>query len=163
MNEIGGLELEFGETPVLPDYVGYGPLGYGVYYVMAAPPWPPITVEPGDTVRVSIKYQHRGSACDAVLYCSMGTRVISIFDEDPLITRQKSIHLNREDTWVTHTETVDIPIPSNYTGYGWKDIYAKIMLSGKNMAISPEYDNCIQIAEVVPEFQLVEITKYETV
>ena len=162
MNEISSLELELGEDQVLPGYVGYGPLGYGVYYTMAAPPWPPITVEPGDTVRVSIRYQHRGSACDAVLYCSMGTRVLTIFNEDTLITRKKSVHLNREDTWVTHTETIDIPIPSNYTGYGWKDIYAKMMLDGKNMAISSEYDNCIQIAKVVPEFQLVEITKYES-
>jgi hypothetical protein len=30
------------------------------------------------------------------------------------------------------------------------------------MAISPEYDDCIRIAEVVPEFQLVEITRYES-
>ena len=93
----------------------------------------------------------------------MGTRVLTIFNEDTLITRKKSVHLNRKDTWVTYTETIDIPIPSNYTGYGWKDIYAKMMLDGKNMEISSEYDNCIQIAKVVPEFQLVEITKYESI
>ena len=42
-------------------------------------------------------------------------------------------------------------------------MYAKIMLDGKDMAISPEYDDCVQIVEVKPEFQLVEITKYERV
>ena len=163
MNEIGSLELVLEDDLVQPGYVGYGPLGYGVYYLMAAPPYPPITVEPGDTVTVSIRYQHRGSACNAVLYCAMGTRFLSIFDEDSKLIRSKTVSLPREDTWTTHDETIGILIPSTYTNYGWKDIYAKIMLDGKNMAISPEYDNCIQIAEVVPEFQLVEISKYETV
>jgi len=162
MNEIEGLELGLGEEQVMPGYVGYGPLGYGVYYVMAAAPWPPITVEPGDTVRVYIRFQHRGKECNPVLYCSMGTRVLTVFNEDSQLTRQKTLSLTRKDTWTTYSETIDIAIPGSYTGYGWKDIYAKIMLDGKNMAISPEYDDCVQIAKVVPEFQLAEITKYES-
>ncbi|MDD4986261.1 MAG: hypothetical protein PHQ43_10830, partial [Dehalococcoidales bacterium] len=100
--------------------------------------------------------------CSPVLYCSMGTRVLTIFNEDSQLTRQKTLSLTRKDTWTTYSETIDIAIPSSYTGYGWKDIYAKIMLDGKNMAISPEYDDCVQIAKVVPEFQLAEITKYES-
>jgi len=163
MNEIAGLELELEGEQVQPGYVGYGPLGYGVYYLMAAPPWPPITVEPGDTVRVHVRFQHRGKECSATLYVSMGTRTLTIFDEDPQLTRSKTVTLPREDTWTTHDETIDILVPSSYTKFGWKDIYAKIMLDGKNMAISPEYDDCIRIAEVVPEFQLVEITRYESV
>jgi len=163
MNQIAGLELVLGADPVRPAYVGYGPLGYGIYYLMAAPPHPPITVEPGDTVIVYVRFQHRGKECDATLYVSMGTRTLTIFDEDSQLTKSRTVSLPREDTWTTHDETIDILVPSSYTNFGWKDIYAKIMLDGKNMAISPEYDDCIHIAEVVPEFQLVEITKYESV
>ena len=162
MNEIAGLELALGEIPRSPDYVGYGPLGYGVYYLMASAPWPPITVEPGNTVRVFITFQHKGKECSPVLYCSMGSRFLSIFDEDPQLTRQKTLSLPRKDTWTTYNETIDITVPTSYTGYGWKDIYAKIMLDGQDMAISPEYDDCIQVARVVPEFQMVEITEYES-
>jgi len=163
MNEIAGLELALEGEQVQPGYVGYGPLGYGVYYLMAAPPYPPITVEPGDTVRVHVRFQHRGKECSATLYVSMGTRTLTIFDEDSQLTKSKAVSIPREDTWTTHDETIDILVPSSYTKFGWKDIYAKIMLDGKNMAISPEYDDCIRIAEVVPEFQMVEITSYESV
>jgi len=159
--EFRGLALA-DPVSLVPQFIP-GQYGYWVVYLPLATPPNTISVYPGDTVRFNVRFQHRGAGVSYGLYCAMGVRHLSIFDEDPLITKQKSIHLNREDTWVTHTETIDIPIPSNYTGYGWKDIYAKIMLDGKNMAISPEYDNCIQIAKVVPEFQLVEITKYETV
>jgi hypothetical protein len=159
MNEIGGLELQLGDDPVQVGYVGYGPLGYGIYYPMAAAPWPPITVEPGDTVRVHVRFQHRGKECSATVYVSMGVRTLTIFDEDPQLTKSRSVSLPREDTWTEHSESIDIPIPSTYTRFG----YAKIMLDGEDKAISPEYDDCVRIAEVVPEFQMVEITKYESV
>ena len=163
MNQIAGLELVLGADPVRPAYVGYGPLGYGIYYLMAAPPYPPITVEPGDTVTVFVRFQHRGKECNATLYVSMGTRTLTIFDEDTQLTKSKTLSVPRDDSWITRTDTIDILIPSTYTKFGWKDIYAKIMLDGKDMAISPEYDDCVRIAEVLPEFQLVEISRYESV
>jgi len=138
-----------------------GPRGYWVVYLPLTAPPNKISVRPGDTVRFRVQFQHRGAGTNYTLYCSMGVRRLSIFDEDPQLTKSFSKSVPEHTDWTTVSTYGDIPIPSSYTGFGWKDAYAKVMVGGSDKVLSPEYDDCVEILRVIPEFQNMEITRFE--
>lgn len=141
----------------------YGPSGYWVVYLPLATPPNTITVKPGDTVRFNTKFQHRGAGVSYTLYCSLGNSVAGIFNEDPRITKSLSQSVIAHDDWTDVTVSGDIPIPSDYDSFGWKDAYAKVMVGGSDRVISPTYSSCVQVLAVIPYFQNMAITSFAKV
>ena len=126
--EFRGLALA---DPVsLVPYVVPGPYGYWVMYLPLSAPPNTISVKPGDTVRFNVRFEHRGAGASYTLYCSLGVRHLTIFDEDPRITRSFSKSVSDHDDWTAVNTYGDIPIPSDYDGFGWKDAFAKVIVAG---------------------------------
>jgi hypothetical protein len=140
-----------------------GQYGYWVIYSPLATPPNKISVYPGDTVRFGMGFQHRGAGTSYTLYCSLGVRRLSIFDEDPRITRSFSKSVPEHADWTDVSVYGDIPIPSDYDGFGWKDAYAKVMIGGSDKVLSPEYDDAVQILAREAYFQDMAITSFEKV
>jgi hypothetical protein len=141
----------------------YGPAGYWVVYLPLETPPNTIVVMPGNTVRFNAQFQHRGAASSYALYCSMGKNIAGIFNEDSLLTKSFSQSVAAHDDWTTITVYGDVPIPSSYDGFGWKDAYAKIMVGGSDKVISPVYTSCVQVVAAIPYFQNMAITSFAKV
>ena len=140
-----------------------GQHGYWVVYLPLATPPNTISVYPGDTVRFNVRFQHRGAGTSYTLYCAMGVRHLSIFDEDPRITKSFSKTVTEHADWTYVSIYGDIPIPSDYDGFGWKDAYAKIMVGGSDKVLSPEYDDAVQVLAREAYFQEMSITSFAKV
>jgi len=119
-----------------------------------------LTVNPGDTVRVTASFAYRGPAFTDTFYVAIGNRVVA-FDE--IWVGSKPISIPQSIDFVTYTQTVDILItpvgrlpwtPSRF------DIYAK--LSGNLGAGLPEIANVIEVL-LKGEFQNFQITGYDKV
>ncbi len=136
---------------------------YGYWVVYQPLLITPISVYPGDTVRFRVTFQHRGAGTSYGLYCAMGVRYLSIFDEDPRISKTITRSITEHDNWAVITEYGDVPIPIDYTDYGWKDASAAIIVSGDKVLTAPEYDDVVEILERAPEFKSLSITSFEKV
>jgi len=132
---------------------------WGVYTPAATPP-NTISVNPGDTVRFSIRFKYLGPAVSYTLYCSMGDQTLGIFNEDPKLTKSFSKSQAAAPSQVTVNLTADIPIPTSYTNYGWKDAYCKVV---SPQTLSPIYIDCINIVAYSPTFTDMQITQFAKV
>ena len=116
-----------------------------------------LTVMRGGIVRMTVAFKYRGTALNCTLYCSIGSRILGVFDEIAVGT--KVLSLPQSIDFVSYTAFADIdtsPIgpANNY------DIYAKIKeYPGAGM---PSYDNVIDVIGA-PEFADFAITSYEVV
>ena len=113
-----------------------------------------LTVMRGETVRMTVAFNYRGSAISVTLYGSIGQIRLGVFDE--IAVGQKTISLPSATTWISRTEYVDIVTTPISPGTNY-DIYAKIK----------EYPGqaLVEIADVIdvigaPEFQDFRITDY---
>ena len=111
----------------------------------------------GDTVRMSVAFQYRGSAITVTLRGSIGKRTLGVFDEIAYTT--KSITLSQSADFVSYTAYVDISTSaiSPATNY---DIEAKISEYASQTLV--KIDDVIDVLGA-PEFQNFQITDYSKV
>lgn len=164
--EFRGLALD--DPVALVPQVIYGPSGYWLVYRPLATPPNQIEVYPGDTVKLKLSFQHAGAAFSGYLMGALGTRPFTIFNPDSALTKYKALSVPEHSSWTTiTTEYIDIPIPSSYTGYGWKGGQAKIGTqqnwSSGIKTESPDYGSAVNIKALVADFQNMAITSFEKV
>jgi hypothetical protein len=116
-----------------------------------------LTVMQGATVRMTVAFNYRGTAINCTLYCSIGSRILGVFDERAVGT--KALSLPQSIDFVPYTAFADISTTPIAPGTNY-DIYAKIKeYPGIGM---PSYDNVIDVIGA-PEFTGFAITSYEVV
>jgi len=116
-----------------------------------------LTVMKGDTVRMTVAFNYRGSAINVMLRCSIGKRTVGIFDEIAYAT--KAISLPASAGFLSYTAFADIsttPISSEAN----LDIEAKITEYASATLV--KIDNVIDVLGA-PEFQNFAITDYSKV
>jgi len=116
-----------------------------------------LTVMRGDTVRMTVAFNYRGSAVNVTLRCSIGKRTIGILDEIAYAT--KAISLPQSSNFVPYTAFADISTSPIAPGTDY-DIEAKISEhTGQTLV---KIDNVIDVLGE-PEFQDFMITDYSKV
>lgn len=145
-----------GALVFVPEYYDqYGRL-WGTYVPAAAPP-NTITVIPGSTVRFKVQFEYIGPASSYELLCSLGYYNLGIFNEDNKLTQRFNKTVVKCDNKTTITTTGDVPVPSTYNIFGWKDAYCKIVTP---KTLSPIYIDCVNVVEFIPTFSSMEITEF---
>jgi len=116
-----------------------------------------LTVMRGGIVRMTVAFNYRGTAISCTLYCSIGNRILGVFDEIAVGT--KVLSLPQSIDFVSYTAFADIDTSPIGTGTNY-DIYCKIKeYPGAGM---PSYDNGIDVIGA-PEFANFAITDYSVV
>ncbi len=116
-----------------------------------------LTVWRGDTVRMRIGLDYRGPAITVTLRCSIGQRIIGIFDE--IAYGRATVSLSQSFDFVHHTAFADIDTSPISPGANY-DIEAKIEEYMPETLVG--IDNVIDVLGV-PEFDNFTITSYEKV
>ena len=126
---------------------------------VAALPGEKLTVMVGDTVRVHLGVDYRGTAIDGMIHVSYG-RQDTWFNEDGNKQSDIPVHFDQSMDFVPYEIVCDVPIGgtpgSNY------DLYAKIMAVPGPDIFSPTLLNVLDVLGA-PEFQDFAITGYEKV
>lgn len=116
-----------------------------------------LTVMRGDIVRMTVAFNYRGSAINVTLRCSIGNRIVGVFDEIAYAT--KPISLPQSMDFVPYEAYADISTAGIAPGTNY-DIEAKISeYMGQTLV---KIDNVIDVLGE-PEFQDFMITDYSKV
>lgn len=124
--------------------------------VEVAPPGK-LTIFPGDTVRMTVGFNYRGSAISCTLRCSIGTRVLGVFNEDKYA--RKTLTLPQSADFVPYTAFADIATTGISIAAN-KDIEAKIEEYMSTTLV--KIDDVIDVIGA-PEFQGFAIVDYSKV
>jgi hypothetical protein len=111
----------------------------------------------GDTVRMTVAFNYRGSAMTVTLRCSIGKRTLGVFDE--IAYKTKSISLSKSADFVSYTAFADIATTPISPGTNY-DIEAKISEYTSQTIV--KIDDVIDVLGA-PEFQNFQITDYSKV
>jgi len=121
---------------------------------IAVSPGTKLTVWRGDIVRMHISFNYRGSAITPTLRCSIGQRVLGVFDE--IAYNHGAIPLGQSFDFVPYTAYIDIDTSAISPGANY-DIEAKIEEYPETLV---GIDNVIDVIGD-PEFANFDITSYE--
>lgn len=116
-----------------------------------------LTVMKGDTVRMTVAFNYRGTAKSVTLRCSIGKRTLGVFDEHAYAT--KAISLPASAAFLAYTAFADISTTAISPESDY-DIEAKI--TEYTSATLAKIDNVIDVLGA-PEFQNFGITDYSKV
>lgn len=116
-----------------------------------------LSIMKGDTVRMSVGFNYRGSAITCTLRCSIGKRTLGVFDEIAYAT--KSLSLAKSEDFVAYTAFADISSSPISPGTNY-DIEAKINEYTSQTLV--KIDDVIDVLGA-PEFQNFKITDYSKV
>jgi len=122
---------------------------------IAVSPGTKLTVWRGDIVRMHVSFNYRGPALALTLRCSIGQRVLGVFDE--IAYGQASVPLDQSFDFVPYTSYVDIDTSPISPGANY-DIEAKIEEYPGETLVG--IDNVIDVIGAA-EFQNFTITGYE--
>jgi len=117
----------------------------------------PTEVEVGDTVRITARVEHRGSADVATIYAAIGIQGWLWFDE--ILHDQRAWSFAQSSGWEDYYPWVDIDISAIPSGV--YDAYVKVRAP---LLVSPTVHNCITIVTMPtePEFKGFAIEEYKT-
>jgi len=129
----------------------------GILGALGVAPPGKLTVMKGETVRMTVAFNYRGTGISVTLRCSIGKRTLGVFDEHAYKT--KTITLPQSAGFLPYEAFADIPTTaispeSNY------DIEAKITEYASATLV--KIDNVIDVLGA-PEFQDFRITDYSKV
>lgn len=113
-----------------------------------------LTIMKGDTVRMTVAFNYRGTAISCTLRCAIGKRTLTVFDEIAFATKAMSLPTSVD--FVPFTAFVDIPTTA-ISPEANLDIEAKI--SEYTAQTLVKIDNVIDVIGA-PEFQNFQITDY---
>lgn len=116
-----------------------------------------LTVMQGQTVRMTVAFNYRGTAINCTLRCSIGKRTLTVFDEIAFAT--KAISIPQSIDFLAYTAFADIST-SPIAPEANLDIEAKI--SEYTAQTLVKIDNVIDVIGA-PEFQGFAITDYSVV
>jgi len=122
---------------------------------IAVAPGTKLTVWRGDIVRMHVGFNYRGPAITPTLRCSIGQRVLGIFDE--IAYNHGAIPLGQSFDFVPYTAYIDIDTSTISPGADY-DIEAKIEEYPGETLVG--IDNVIDVIGA-PEFANFDITSYD--
>ena len=132
--------------------------GIGGLGVEAAPS-AKLTVMVGDTVRIKMGVDYRGTAIDGTIHVTYGQQD-TWFNEDGNKQKDIAVHFDSSMDWKSYTFTADVYIGgSPGTNY---DLYAKIIGVPGADIFTPTYLNVLDVLGAA-EFRNFAITSYEKI
>ena len=121
----------------------------GIFVPLAA-----VQVKPGDSLRITCRYSHYGTAESVTLYAAIGNSGWAGFDE--VLHGSKIISVPEDANWNYREDYVDIAITSAISA-GVYDLYAKVD-GGIPRVISPTLHDVVEVLAEIPESEFGEIT-----